>query len=236
MPKCRYGDLPLVTPCDAIDRKIEFEPTKEPYDPRLMLAGQYIDDKWASGFFDRDSWQEIMAEYAQSVVTGRARLGGLPVGVIAVETRPSKVLMSVNGKSVSVDREGHLLYPESSSKISHAIADFSREELPLFIFANWCGFSDDSENQGIELGADIVGALHDYSQPVFVYLPPHAGLRGTAWSVFDSLINPDQIEMYADPEAHASVLNSESTIVKKLEGEELDAIIHRLDPVIAEVQ
>lgn len=28
-----------------------------------------------------------MAPWAQTVVTGRARLGGIPVGVIAVETR-----------------------------------------------------------------------------------------------------------------------------------------------------
>ena len=30
---------------------------------------------------------QIMAPWAQSVVCGRARLGGIPVGVIAVETR-----------------------------------------------------------------------------------------------------------------------------------------------------
>lgn len=42
---------------------------------------------WESGFFDKGSWSEIMAPWAQTVVTGRARLGGIPVGVIAVETR-----------------------------------------------------------------------------------------------------------------------------------------------------
>lgn len=43
--------------------------------------------EWENGFFDRDSWSEIMAPWAKTVVTGRARLGGIPVGVIAVETR-----------------------------------------------------------------------------------------------------------------------------------------------------
>ena len=40
---------------------------------------------------DKDSFDEIMAAWAQSVVTGRGRLGGIPVGVIAVETRPIDV-------------------------------------------------------------------------------------------------------------------------------------------------
>lgn len=43
--------------------------------------------EWESGFFDRGSWDEIMLPWAQTVVCGRARLGGIPVGVIAVETR-----------------------------------------------------------------------------------------------------------------------------------------------------
>jgi acetyl-CoA carboxylase/biotin carboxylase 1 len=43
------------------------------------------------GLLDKDSFDEIMAAWAQSVVTGRGRLGGIPVGVIAVETRPIEV-------------------------------------------------------------------------------------------------------------------------------------------------
>ena len=44
-------------------------------------------DEWESGFFDKGSFDEIMSSWAQTVVCGRARLGGIPVGVIAVETR-----------------------------------------------------------------------------------------------------------------------------------------------------
>lgn len=43
----------------------------------------------------------------------------------------------------------------------------------------------------------IVDALRTYKQPVFVYLPPGAELRGGAWVVIDSAINADMIEMYA---------------------------------------
>jgi acetyl-CoA carboxylase/biotin carboxylase 1 len=40
--------------------------------------------------FDRGSWFESHPEWARTVVTGRARLGGIPVGVIAVETQVVK--------------------------------------------------------------------------------------------------------------------------------------------------
>lgn len=48
-------------------------------------------NEWESGFFDKGSWDEIMQPWAQTVITGRARLGGIPVGVIAVETRTVEV-------------------------------------------------------------------------------------------------------------------------------------------------
>lgn len=42
---------------------------------------------WQSGLFDRGSWWEAQEGWARTVVTGRARLGGVPVGVVAVETQ-----------------------------------------------------------------------------------------------------------------------------------------------------
>ena len=46
-----------------------------------------IDGEWQSGFFDKNSWVECMGNWAKTVVCGRARLGGMPMGVICVETR-----------------------------------------------------------------------------------------------------------------------------------------------------
>ena len=42
---------------------------------------------WQSGFFDHGSFLEIMEPWARTVICGRARLGGIPVGVVGVETR-----------------------------------------------------------------------------------------------------------------------------------------------------
>jgi len=56
-------------------------------------------------------------------------------------------------------------------------------------------------DQVVKFGAYIVDGLREYRQPVFVYLPPHAELRGGAWVVVDPAINTRFMESYADPES-----------------------------------
>ena len=91
VPSKRYGPLPVHPATDPVDREIAFMPSKAPYDPRFMLAGRVRTEEgvevWEGGFFDKGSWIETLGAWAQTVVCGRARLGGVPVGVIAVETR-----------------------------------------------------------------------------------------------------------------------------------------------------
>jgi len=53
----------------------------------------------------------------------------------------------------------------------------------------------------LKFGAYIVDALREYTQPIFVYIPPNGELRGGAWAVVDTTINPRFMEMYADPES-----------------------------------
>ncbi|XP_065172801.1 acetyl-CoA carboxylase-like, partial [Atheta coriaria] len=90
IPKDKMSMVPMIKPTDPISREVGYMPTKAPYDPRWMLAGRFNPNnmtEWETGIFDKDSWSEIMQPWAQTVVTGRARLGGIPLGVIAVETR-----------------------------------------------------------------------------------------------------------------------------------------------------
>lgn len=76
MPDKIGGQLPVVMPSDPIERPISYMPTKSPYDPRDMLAGRLNPTnpgEWESGFFDKDSWHEIMEPWAKTVVTGRGK-------------------------------------------------------------------------------------------------------------------------------------------------------------------
>ena len=139
----------MPNPTDPIDREIDFVPTKAPYDPRWLIAGRPNPDndkQWESGFFDKGSWIEVMSAWAQTVVCGRARLGGVPVGVIAVETRTVEATVPADPANLDSDAKvipqaGQVWFPDSAYKTSQAIKDFGREQLPLIIFANWRGFS-----------------------------------------------------------------------------------------------
>ncbi|XP_063308912.1 acetyl-CoA carboxylase 1 isoform X1 [Pelobates fuscus] len=242
MPKCVSSPVPILTPRDCIDRQIEFVPTKAPYDPRWMLAGRphpTLKGQWLSGFFDNGSFMEIMQPWAQTVVVGRARLGGIPVGVVAVETRT--VELSIPADPANLDSEakiiqqaGQVWFPDSAFKTAQAIKDFNREGLPLMVFANWRGFSGgmkDMYDQVLKFGAYIVDGLREYHQPVLVYIPPQAELRGGSWVVIDPTINPRHMEMYADKDSRGGVLEPEGTVEIKFRRKDLVKTMRRVDPV-----
>ena len=240
VPTRRHAPQPLLQALypDPVERRIDFKVGKLPYDVRHLLAGTMDDQQqWQSGFFDRDSWIESMAAWARSVVTGRARLGGQPVGVIAVETRTVEQIIPAdpsdpNSKEQVVQRAGQVWYPDSAYKTAQAIKDYLAEDLPLLIFANWRGFSGgmkDMFDEILKFGSYIVDALRVYTQPVFVYIPPNGTLRGGAWVVVDQTINPRYMEMYADDSGRAGVLETEGTLDVKFRKKDILAQAHRLD-------
>ncbi|TRY55633.1 hypothetical protein DNTS_008834, partial [Danionella cerebrum] len=193
MPKNNESPVPVKPLTDPVDREIDFTPTKAPYDPRWMLCGRphpSVKGAWQSGFFDQGSFMEIMATWAQTVVVGRARLGGIPLGVIAVETRTVELAIpadpaNLDSEAKILQQAGQVWFPDSAYKTAQAIQDFNREKLPLMVFANWRGFSGgmkDMYDQVLKFGSYIVDALREFSQPVLVYIPPHAELRGGSWA------------------------------------------------------
>ncbi|XP_033618279.1 acetyl-CoA carboxylase 2 isoform X1 [Fukomys damarensis] len=242
MPKDIHSPLPIITPTDPIDREVEFLPSRAPYDPRWMLAGRphpTLKGTWQSGFFDQGSFKEIMAPWAPTVVVGRARLGGIPVGVIATETRTVEVAIpadpaNLDSEAKIIQQAGQVWFPDSAYKTAQAIKDFNREKLPLMIFANWRGFSGgmkDMYDQVLKFGSYIVDGLRQYKQPILIYLPPYAELRGGSWVVLDTTINPLCIEMYADRESKGGVLEPEGTVEIKFRKKELVKTMRRIDPI-----
>jgi len=134
---------------------------------------------------------------------------------------------------VSFSQPGQVWYPDSSFKTAQAIRDFRCEDLPLFVLANWRGFSGgqrDMFHEILKYGSYIVDELADYQHPVFMYLPPTAELRGGAWVVLDSLINDRRIEMYAADGSKANVLEPTGVIGLKFRKKKLLETMHRIDP------
>ena len=131
---------------------------------------------------------------------------------------------------------GQVWYPNSAYKTAQAIFDFDREGLPLIIFANWRGFSggqQDMYDEVLKQGSKIVDGLSAYKQPVFVYIVPNGELRGGAWVVLDPSINSEQMEMYADVDARAGVLEPEGIVEIKMRRDKILKLMERLDPVFA---
>jgi acetyl-CoA carboxylase/biotin carboxylase 1 len=76
---------------DAAPRVVTYRPpAPRRFDVRQGISGAPPPDIGGAGamngLFDEGSWIEFQPGWGRTVVTGRARLGGLPVGVVGVET------------------------------------------------------------------------------------------------------------------------------------------------------
>lgn len=240
IPAKRDTPIPILNSVDSWDRDVDYYPTKdEPYDVRWMIEGRKnTNGEFQSGLFDKDSFQETLSGWAKGVVVGRARLGGIPMGVIGVETRTVDNLIPADpanpdSTEIKIQEAGQVWYPNSAFKTAQAINDFNNgEQLPLMILANWRGFSGgqrDMYNEVLKYGSFIVDALVDFKQPIFTYIPPHGELRGGSWVVVDPTINPDMMEMYADVDSRAGVLEPEGMVGIKYRRDKLIATMARLD-------
>lgn len=242
VPSQRRALLPIsqINGADTIARKIDFTPSKgEPYDPRFLITGKMDDNgKWLSGFFDKGSFVETLSEWAKSVIVGRARLGGIPMGVIVTENRTTDAITpadpaDVQATEVVKQQAGCVWFPNSAYKTAQAINDFRTEDLPLMIFANWRGFSGgqrDMFEEVLKYGSLIVDAFVSFEQPIFVFIPPHAEIRGGAWVVVDASINANVMEMYASLDgARGGVLEANGTAAVKYRQKDLLKTMSRID-------
>ncbi|PLB47135.1 hypothetical protein P170DRAFT_363677 [Aspergillus steynii IBT 23096] len=246
VPESKGSPSPVRPWSDTWDRDVAyFPPPKQPYDPRWLINGKEDEEGFLPGLFDANSFEEALGGWARSVVVGRARLGGIPMGVIAVETRSVENVTPAdpaNPDSMEMisSEAGGVWYPNSAYKTAQALRDFNNgEQLPVMILANWRGFSGgqrDMYNEVLKYGSYIVDALVKYEQPIFVYIPPYGELRGGSWVVVDPTINPDQMEMYADEDARGGVLEPEGIVgIKYRRDKQLDTMA-RLDPTYGELR
>jgi acetyl-CoA carboxylase/biotin carboxylase 1 len=129
VPSVKGGALPMrqLAAEDRVERPVLFCPQKGvSYDPRHMLAGHFVqlpsgEERWVSGFFDRSSFVETLGGWAKTVVVGRARLGGLPLGVIVTENRTAEAMKPADPADPTsqerlVQQAGGVWFPDSAYK------------------------------------------------------------------------------------------------------------------------
>lgn len=246
VPDRKGAPIPIRPWSDDWDRDVAYyPPQKQAYDTRWLITGKEDEEGFLPGLFDKDSFEEALGGWARTVVVGRARLGGIPMGVIAVETRSVENVTPAdpaNPDSTELisQEAGGVWYPNSAFKTAQALRDFNNgEQLPVMILANWRGFSGgqrDMYNEVLKYGSYIVDALVKYEQPIFVYIPPFGELRGGSWVVIDPSINPDQMEMYADVDSRGGVLEPEGLVNIKYRREKQLDTMARLDTTYGELR
>ncbi|KOB88398.1 hypothetical protein PFDG_02111 [Plasmodium falciparum Dd2] len=191
------------------------------------------------GFLDKNTYFEYMNEWGKGIITGRGKLGSIPVGFIAVNknlvTQSIPCDPALKTKAQKLIQAPCVFFPDNSFKTAESIEDFNKENLPLFIFANWRGFSGGSMDMfyGIlKFGSMIVNQLVNYKHPVFVYIPISAELRGGSWVVVDETLNSQIIEMYADVNSKGGILEPPGIVEVKFRYPDIRKLMHSIDTTI----
>jgi acetyl-CoA carboxylase carboxyltransferase component len=170
---------------------------RAPFDIRSVMAATVDADhrpleRWAAM---RD---------AETAVVWDAHLGGWPVALLGIESRP----MLRHGE-VPADGPGQwtsgTLFPRSSKKIARAINSVAGRR-PVVVLANLAGFDGSPESMRkwqLEFGAEIGRAVVNFDGPiVFCVISRY---HGGAFVVFSQRLN-EQLETVALEGTHASVI------------------------------
>jgi acetyl/propionyl-CoA carboxylase alpha subunit/acetyl-CoA carboxylase carboxyltransferase component len=170
---------------------------KKPFDIRSVMravadADHPVLERWAD-----------MID-AEGVVVLDAHLGGQPVALLGVESRPlpRRGILPTDGPSTF---SAGTLFPKSSKKTARAINAASGNR-PLVILANLSGFDGSPESLRLlqlEYGAEIGRAIVNFSGPIVFCVVSR--YHGGAFVVFSKTLH-DNMEVSAVEGSYASVI------------------------------
>jgi acetyl-CoA carboxylase carboxyltransferase component len=170
---------------------------KHPFDIRTVI-GALID----ADCRPLERWRDM--HNADTVVVWDAHLGGYPVALLGIESRPLVRRGFVPADGPEQWTAG-TLFPRSSKKAARAINSASGNR-PLVVIANLSGFDGSPEsmrNLQLEYGAEIGRAITNFRGPiVFCAISRY---HGGAFVVFSKALN-ESIEAVAVEGSYASVI------------------------------
>jgi acetyl/propionyl-CoA carboxylase alpha subunit/acetyl-CoA carboxylase carboxyltransferase component len=141
---------------------------------------------------------------AESAVVFDAHLGGYPVTMIGIESRPLRRSGFVPAEGPDQWTAG-TLFPQSSKKTARAINAASGNR-PVVVLANLSGFDGSPESLRklqLEYGAEIGRAVVNYDGPIVFCVVSR--YHGGAFVVFSAALN-DHMEVIAVEGSYASVI------------------------------
>lgn len=110
---------------------------------------------------DEGSLQEYKADFGKALITGYAKINGIPVGIIA-----NQRIQTITGRGeVEI---GGVIYADSADKAARFVMDCNQMNLPLVFFQDVMGFmvGKDAEQSGIiRSGAKLVNAVSNSVVP-----------------------------------------------------------------------
>jgi len=170
---------------------------KKPFDVRSLMRGVADSDHPPL-----ERWVDM--HDADSVVVFDAHLGGQPVALLGIESRPlpRHGRPPVDGPS---QWTAGTLFPRSSKKTARAINAASGNR-PLVVLANLSGFDGSPESlRGLQLeyGAEIGRAVVNFAGPIVFCVVSR--YHGGAFVVFSGTLN-DNMEIAAVQGSYASVI------------------------------
>ncbi|MFC1641206.1 carboxyl transferase domain-containing protein [Myxococcota bacterium] len=170
---------------------------KKPFDIRSVMRA--VSDKDCEPM---ERW--LVMRDAETAVTWDAHLGGIPVCLMGIESKPLQRFGPVPGDGPEA-WTGGTLFPRSSKKVARAVNAASGNR-PVVILANLSGFDGSPESMHklqLEYGAEIGRAVVNFDGPmVFCVISRY---HGGAYVVFSCTLN-DQLEVAAIEGSHASVI------------------------------
>ncbi len=110
---------------------------------------------------DEGSWQEFKAPYGQTLVTGYAKIHGMPVGIVAnqrIQTKTAKGEIEIGG----------VIYADAADKAARFVMDCNQMKVPLLFFQDVMGFmvGKEAEQSGIiRSGAKLVNVVSNSIVP-----------------------------------------------------------------------
>ncbi len=170
---------------------------RAPFDIRSMMKATIDSDR-----APLERWAAMRD--AESAVVWDAHLGGWPVALLGIESRPI-----VRHGEVPADGPTHwtsgTLFPRSSKKIARAINSVAGRR-PVVVLANLAGFDGSPESMRkwqLEFGAEIGRAVVNFDGPIVFCVVSR--YHGGAFVVFSQRLN-ENLQTIAVEGAHASVI------------------------------
>ncbi|MFY9556437.1 MAG: acyl-CoA carboxylase subunit beta [Blastocatellia bacterium] len=174
-----------------------------PYDVRDVL----------SCLLDGGELDEFQADYAKEMITGYARIEGIPVGIVVNQRG------LVRGPAGSPPKFGGIIYTDSAEKVAYFIEMCNRHETPLLFLQDVSGFmvGTEAEHSGIiRAGARFVEAMATATVPKLVLTINHASGAGY-YAMAGQGFDPDFI--FTWPTGRMGVMEGESAVMALFSGE-----------------